>query len=185
MGEGKIVFQGKTKTGKEITIRYPLMSDVFKLLNFMNTVSKEQTFIRFQGEQLSLEEEEKYLKEYLEKIKNKLGVKLVAFIDEKFVGVADITMLPKVESHIGVFGIIVAEGFRGEGIGKLLMQNVINEGIKEIPQQKIIELSVFANNPVAINFYKEMGFREFGNLPEGILHKGKFVDHIYMYKKVG
>lgn len=62
MVDGKIVFQGQTKTGKNIIIRYPLMSDVNQMRDFMNTVSKEQTFIRFQGEQLSLEEEENYLK---------------------------------------------------------------------------------------------------------------------------
>ncbi len=133
MAEGKIVFQGKTNTGKDLIIRYPLMSDVFKMRDFMNTVSKEQTFIRFQGEQLSLEDEEKYLRGQLEGIKNKRGVKLIAFIEDKFIGVSDINMLWGVEEHIGVFGIIVADGYRGEGIGKLLMENVINEAIKEIP----------------------------------------------------
>lgn len=184
MSSEKIVFQGKIKSDKKILIRYPLLSDVYKLMDFMNTVSKEKTFIRFQGEQLTLEEEEKYLKDYLEKIKNKKGIKLIVFIDNKFIGVADITMQSSVESHIGIFGIIVADGFRGEGIGKLLMENVIAEALKEIPELKIIQLSVFANNPVAIEFYQQMGFREFGNLPEGILHKGKFVDHIYMYKRM-
>ena len=32
--------------------------------------------------------------------------------------------------------------------------------------------------------YEKFGFTEYGNLPEGIKHKGKYINHIYMYKKI-
>ncbi|MBI2011969.1 GNAT family N-acetyltransferase [Candidatus Daviesbacteria bacterium] len=182
--EPKIVFQGQTKTGKKVIIRYPTMDDLLPMLNFINTISVEQTFVRPQGEQFTLEQEEDYLKDQLEKIEAKKVVKLIAFIDGKFVGTADIFMKAQVESHVGVFGIIVANGYRSEGIGRLLMENVIKESLKEMPQLRIVELSVFANNPLALDFYKKMGFIEFGRLPEGVLHRGQYVDHIYMYKKL-
>ena len=28
------------------------------------------------------------------------------------------------------------------------------------------------------------GFKEYGKLPAGVLHRGQYVDHIYMYKEV-
>lgn len=69
-------------------------------------------------------------------------------------GVSDINMLLKVEAHVGIFGIIIADGFRREGIGKMLMQCVIDEVVKEILELRIVELSVFANNEVAVKFYQ-------------------------------
>ena len=70
----------------------------------------------------------------------------------------------------------------GVGIGRLLMQHILAEAEKEIQGLKIIRLGVFANNPVALEMYKSLGFVELGNLPNGLLHKGEYVAHIYMYK---
>jgi len=67
----KIVYQGKTRTGKEIIIRYPENSDVGEMLNFINKLSDEKTFITYQGEHETLESEKKYLEEVLKNIKNK------------------------------------------------------------------------------------------------------------------
>ena len=47
---GKIVHRGKTKKGLDIVIRYPVEVDVEMLLKYINSLSKECTFIRFQGE---------------------------------------------------------------------------------------------------------------------------------------
>ena len=66
---GKIVYKGKTKKGREILIRYPERRDTPILLDYFNILSKEFTFIRFQGEQLSLKEEEKYMNDLLKKMK--------------------------------------------------------------------------------------------------------------------
>ena len=63
------------------------------------------------------------------------------------------------------------------------MEAVLKEA-KKLKGLKIIDLGVFGNNPVARNLYKKMGFIEYGNLPKGILHKDKLVDHIYMYKEI-
>jgi len=32
--------------------------------------------------------------------------------------------------------------------------------------------------------YEKFGFKKYGCLPGGVLHKGKYVDHLYMYKKL-
>lgn len=50
---------------------------------------------------------------------------------------------------------------------------------------KIVELSVYQNNPLAKELYEKFGFKQFGKLPKGIKHRGIYVDHIYMYKNVG
>ncbi len=182
--EGKVVFQGKTKTGKDILIRYPLPEDTPLVHEYINILSKEQTFIRFQGEEASLAEEEAYVQDQLKKIRQYEAVMLLVFCDEKLVANAGLSLSDKIESHIGVFGISVAKEHRGDGIGSLLMDMVLQEAERELLKLKIATLTVFGNNPFAKEMYERKGFKVYGNLPEGVLHKEQYVDHIYMYKKI-
>src|SRR3989344_6086545 len=146
MKQGQIIYKGKTKKGKDILIRFPQKSDTLALLRYMNTLSKERTFIRFQGEQLTLKEEDKYLKDFLKKLEENKAIKLLAFMENKLVGVTDINLQDKTSTHVGLFGITVAKDYRGEGIGKLLMNLVIQEAKRNIIDLKIVTLGCFANN---------------------------------------
>ncbi len=181
---GKIVYQGVSKSGKPIVIRYPVIEDLDPMLNYMNSISQEQTYISYQGEQISREDEEKYLKDVLKKIVSKKAVKLVVYSDNDFIGTSDIELGSRISSHVGVFGISIADGFRGEGIGKKLMEMVLEEAEQNMPDLKIVTLGIFSNNLQAYKLYQEFGFKEYGNLPEGVLHKGQYINHLYMYKKL-
>lgn len=180
----KIVYQDKTANGKDVTLRYPLVSDAPEMQKYINTLSSEQTFIRFQGEQLTLEQEEEWISGILDKFDKKTGVTLFAIVDNQIAGVCDINMLGLVESHIGLFGLTISKNFRNEKLGQLLTEKVLDLACSLMPQMRIVTLSVFANNPAAIHVYKKFGFTEYGNLPKGILHRGEYVDHLYLYKKV-
>jgi ribosomal protein S18 acetylase RimI-like enzyme len=180
----KIIYQGKTKKGKDLLVRYPEMDDLKRLLNFINEISDERTFIRYQGEHETKESEEKWLKGRLEEIDHKKTVHLLAFSDNKLAGATEIHLRDKTEKHIGVLGITVAKIFRGEGVGKTLMDLIIKEAIKELSGLKVITLEVFSTNDIAKNLYKRLGFIEYGLLPNGILRNGKFEDAILMYKNI-
>ncbi len=182
--EGQVVFQGKTKNGKDYVIRYPAKDDGPLMQTYINSISKEQTFIRFQGEEISLEDEQKYLEGQLERIKNNKTVQLFVVCDNQIVGIAGIDLKDKSESHEGVLGISLYKEYRGEGIGKKLMSLIIDEAISNLSQLKLITLGVFGNNTLALDMYKKFGFQEYGRLPQGSTHKGQYVDHVYMYKKV-
>lgn len=184
MEANKIVYQGNTKSGKPIVVRYPTQQDTQLILDYINTLSLEKTFIRFQGEQLTLDEETKYMNDFLSKMSRRKAVKLLVLHDDKLIGISDVNMEDKISSHVGVFGITIAHGFRKDGIGQLLMKLTIDEAKKHLIGLKIITLGVFSNNPLAQNIYTKMGFREYGRLPEGVKHKEKYVDHIWMYLKV-
>lgn len=60
MQSGQIVYQGTSKKAKNILIRYIQQGDAEVMMEYINTLSQEQTFIRFQGETLSLEEEQQF-----------------------------------------------------------------------------------------------------------------------------
>ncbi len=180
----KIVARLQLNNGKEVVFKYPQIEDALEMMNYFNGLSKEQTFITFQGEQISLEFEQKRLKELLQKIKNKMAIQILVFCNSQVIAISDLIMRERAEKHIGSFGITVAKEFRGLGIGRKLMQTVIDEAISRIPQLKILVLGVFSDNPIAQNMYKKMGFIEYGSLPQGVMHKGHLDNHIYMYKKV-
>jgi len=179
MEEGKVIFQNK-----KIVIRYPNKYDAKPMQDYINVLSLEKTFIRYQGEQQSFEEEQKYLDGLLTKISKNNAVVLLAFSGNKLIANSQIDMKDKTEKHIGVFGISVAKENRGKGIGKILMENVLKEAEKNISELKIIILSVYANNSLAQNMYKKFGFSEYGRLPKGICRKGDYEDEILLYKEV-
>lgn len=184
MKSGEIILRKRLSDQEELVIRYPVKEDAKILCDYMNTLSKEKTFITFQGEILSLEEEIKYLNSFINKIENGKAVKLFAFVNDKLIGVSDIVLGERTSAHVGTFGITIAKEFRNKGIGKLLIKTALEEAKKNIKDLKIITLGVFANNNIAFEIYKKFGFVEHGRLPKGIKHKEEFIDHINMHKNI-
>lgn len=182
--EGKVVYEGKSKKDKAVIVRYPASDDAQAMCDYINALSKEQTFVRFQGEEVTLEDETKYLKEQLQKIDKKKTVQLLVFCNNKLIGISEIDMKDRTESHEGVLGISVSDEYRGEGIGKKLMELTLEEAKNNIPHLKIITLGVFGSNNLAVDMYKKFGFKEYGRLPKGVFRRGEYDDHVYMYKNI-
>lgn len=173
-----------TKSGKEIKFRYPTIDDAETLKNYINKISAEQSFILLQGFQNTLESETNWLKDKLEKISKNKCVYLCGFNHNQLVACAEITLGFEAKSHVGEFGISVALEFRGQGIGQKIMELVISELVKKMPEMKIIDLEVFGQNQIAQNLYRKLGFIKYGKLPNGLRRKGQFDDAVYMYKKL-
>lgn len=170
-----------SKTGKKILFRTLQVSDLNQALNYINTLSKEDTFILRSGEQLTEEEERRWLQDTQDGFAKKTVVRIGAFYNGKLIGTSDIKSLGLREKHVGLFGLTVAKEFREEGIGTALMEYVLKLG-KEYLGLKIATLGVFANNERGKYIYKKLGFKEYGNLPGALLYKGEYINHIYMYK---
>lgn len=179
----KTIWQG-TKNGINLTIRYPLITDAQALLAYVNKLSAERTYLSLQGEQLTLEEEKDYLSGVLEKIAQAKLVQLLVFVDDKLVANSSIKMKTRTSKHVGIFGISVDQDYRGKGIGKLLMQTVIDEAVAQLPELQIIQLTAHADNSTALKMYSNLGFVEFGRLPDGVMASRGKADRIYMYKRV-
>ena len=181
----KVVYIGKSEDGIPFLIRYPEKKDLPELLRYINEISSEQTFVSCQGEQLTLNQESEWLDKQLEGIKNHNVIHLVVEINGKISGVSGVNMSTvTIGKHVGVFGISIAKDFRTQGIGKILIEKVVAEAKTNLPQLKILVLGVFSNNPIAKKLYEEFGFKEYGRLPKGVLHREEYVDDIKMYKEV-
>lgn len=182
--EGKVVYEGKTRSGKPLIIRYVKTGDVPKLLDYINTLSNEKTFITLQGEQLTLKEEQELVEKWVKGISEKKVVSLVALSDEELIGICGIELRRRIMSHVGSLGLSVKKEFRGGGIGKKLMKFTLTEAKENLEGVRIIELTCFAKNFVALNLYRSFGFEKFGELPEGVKYKEGYDDLVYMYKKL-
>lgn len=182
--EGKVVSQGKSKKGTPFVIRYPVIGDVHQMWEYINRLSKEKTFITFQGENVSLEHETEYLTKQLQRIAKNQTVQLLVFVGDNLVGIAGVDMRDRTSAHEGVFGISIDKNYRGEGIGKTLMEVIVKEAEEKMPQLKIVTLGLFGDNPRACKIYENFGFVESGRLPKGIKHNGNYVDHVSMYKTI-
>jgi RimJ/RimL family protein N-acetyltransferase len=103
----------------------------------------------------------------------------VGLIDGDVVGWCDIIPVDRpVHAHVGVLGIGVLPSFRGQGVGRTLiettMQNANQIGLTRI------ELSVHADNTRAIAFYQKIGFVREGVARDAILIDGYYQDSILM-----
>ncbi len=180
--ENNIIHTAITKSGKTISFRYPTIDDAEILKNYINKISAEKSFLLMQGVQKTIEDEQNWLKSFIEN-KNKKVI-ILAIVDEKIVGISDVELKSDAKCHVGSFGISIDIDYRGDGIGKELMEVVIEESIEKLNGLKIIELEVFGQNKIAQNLYKKMGFIEYGRLPKSLKRRGKFDDAILMYKKI-
>jgi ribosomal protein S18 acetylase RimI-like enzyme len=183
MKTGQII-QKASLNGWEMVFRFPKKSDVEGLRDFINELSKERTFLRFQGEQVSLEEEEQYLTDLLDKLKQNKAIIVLAIHEGKIVGSADIKLGQKTDRHVGMFGIALSKEYRDQGLGTYLMKLILEQAQTNMPELEIVKLGVQAPNKRAFHLYQKLGFKQYGLLPDGVKLEQGYRDRIFMYRRV-
>ncbi len=174
----------KTKTGKKALIRYPKWDDLTALTEYINELSKEDTYITVFNQEITLEEEKEFLTRVFKEMESQNGVTLLCFVDKELVAVSGFNRRKyngKRDNHVAEFGISVKSEYRNAGIGFMMARIVIKEGLKNVPGIKIVRLNVFGENEQAIHLYEKLGFEEVGRIPGGILYREKYIDDILMY----
>lgn len=125
--------------------------------------------------------------EYIQdKLENENETILVAEKDGEVVGwiVFESIQNRKRISHTGSFGILIEKSYRGQGIGKMLI-NALLDWAEKNPMIEKVSLGVFSTNHNAISLYKKMGFIEEGRkVREFKFNENEYVDDILMYKLV-
>jgi ribosomal protein S18 acetylase RimI-like enzyme len=79
--------------------------------------------------------------------------------------------------------VYIRGSFRGTGLARNLLDAVLDFARKEGVAQ--IELSVSAENPAALRFYRQHGFLEIGCNPSGFLDDGREIAEIRMMSLLG
>lgn len=184
---GAVVKEFTTKKGKNAVIRYPKWEDLEAMTDFINTLSKEDTYIGFSGEQMTLKEEADFLCEIHKKVEFGDMAYLCCEVNGQYVGSSDVTRYEaarKRSRHLGMFGLVIAKDYRGEGIGFELAQATIEEAEKRIEGLKLIGLEVYEQNTPAQELYKKLGFVEQARIPDIIQYKNEYTPGVLMYRKV-
>lgn len=181
---GQLVSTFSTQKGKKINIRVVDKDDAQKLMDFINPVFIEDTYLLRSPEDFvkNLKEEQKFVKEQLQKIKKQDGIQFLALYNDRIIGNVDLRRLPYRSKHLGEIGIAISKGFREEGIGQELIKLIEHEA-KSIGL-KGITLTCFACNERAVHVYEKCGLKKTGVLPKAYSYKGKYEDGLIMYKEL-
>jgi ribosomal protein S18 acetylase RimI-like enzyme len=175
----------KTFGDKKLAIS-PLSKKDFKFakefLDFINSLIEEDAKI-LMNKKMNLKEEMEFLERGVKSTKGRKKVYLIAKDGNKVVANTSIELGAYKRNHIGRFAIGIRDGYRGNGLGTYLMQELMKLAKKELePSPKIFQLEVYENNKPAIGLYKKMGFKIVGRIPKQIQHKGKLISEYIMIK---
>jgi RimJ/RimL family protein N-acetyltransferase len=111
----------------------------------------------------------------------KVGVSLVAEVDGAVVGQLTVSRGTRpTTTHRAEFGITVASGARGQGVGRALLE-VLETWAREYGVDRI-ELGVFEGNDRARGLYTAMGYAQEGVETAGVRFPEQDVDVVRMYK---
>jgi RimJ/RimL family protein N-acetyltransferase len=179
MGDAKLPLEVKLKDGRMATIDFLKASDsAHDLQRFINAFVDERSFLGY-DRRFTLKEEEAFKKMQLSSRRKKEGYLIIARVGGKLAGSTGARREKYKGRHNISLGIAIAKPFRRIGLGRALLLANIGTA-KRMLKPKNIFLSVLAPNKRAKALYWTLGFREFAVFPKWMLHKGKYVDHIFM-----
>ena len=179
MNFGKVIKSFTSKKGRQVVFRYPKEDDTKAMLEFINELISEDTFIEAHSQFKTEEEEQQYLDSLLADIDMGKKVHLAVEVGGKYVGNAELRKLPHRKAHVGELRISLRKEFREEGIGTELMQTLIELG--KAMRLRLLTLYVFENNHRALHLYQKLGFRRAGMVPGAIYFKNEYIGEVKMY----
>ncbi|MFC0875695.1 GNAT family N-acetyltransferase [Saccharicrinis sp. FJH2] len=162
-----------------ITYREVELSDAVQLIDFMKQVLSETPFLRFEPEELTMniKQEEDFVSNF---ILNRSLKMILALHGKEIIGIGSIegSHLKKFR-HNGEYGIVVKKAWWNKGIARDIT-TLLLEWASENPVLKKINLHVNAENTIAIEFYKKVGFKEEGRILRDFYYNKSYHDTLFM-----
>lgn len=140
------------------TIREARPEDAAGIIDYLKTLADEPnngTSFTSSAQVVSLEEERKFIQDYAE---NPNGLMLVAATPTQIVAVSNVRAGRRMFFCNATLGVSVHSNWRRKGIGRALMQHMI-EFARKHPDIIRLELEVFTDNTGAIALYEQLGFQ--------------------------
>lgn len=169
----------KTKNNKEVVLRLPIESDADNIIKFYNIVADETTYLSFGKDEytVSTEAQKNMIKSANESNNNTM---ILATIENEIIGIGTISSNQKKKGkHVGILGIVIKKEHCDLGIGKLMMDYLI-DWCKSNGITTKISLSVRKDNERGIALYKKCGFEIEGILKNETYIDGEFFDIVVM-----
>ncbi len=179
--EGRILKTIQTKSNSEVIFQTISGADLSLLLNFINDLTSEDTFIyRESDKPITLEEEKVWLETALGAMKREEHFYFLAKMGGKVIGVCSIERGWMRERFRGTFRFSILKEYREQGIGNEMTKLGIE--VAETMGLKILVGWVFADDEKAQYLAKKMGFIESGRLPQSVSFKDGFIDQVLLYR---
>lgn len=108
-----------------------------------------------------------------------------AFQDQQLCGTValEFSVKPKTRHKALVVGMYVAPEARGSGVGRALMQALLDYAENK-PGVRMLHLTATEGNHPAIHLYRSVGFEAFGTEPMAILTPAGFRAKVHMWRAV-
>jgi RimJ/RimL family protein N-acetyltransferase len=166
------------RDGRKVLLRPVRVEDAPSLMRNANLVREEEVYIMLDAELdevKDLEKERRWIGEF-DGVRNAM---FVADAAGEVIGAADCHggKFAK-DRHVGGLGIAIRPGWREVGLGRLLMERVL-EWMRTRGFRKA-ELAVFATNGRAVRLYESLGFREEGVRRGHVMIRGDYIDEVLM-----
>jgi len=170
-----------TKNGTPYIVRQVAEDNAENLIAYSKTVfaSTNQVLTTLEEYTITVADEKTWINNINKSSNSKL---LIAEMEGRIVGFLFFIGQQKVKiAHVGELGINVHPDYQGMGIGRALMEILIEWANSHSLIEKIV-LQVFATNHKAISLYQSLGFEEEGRFVKAIKQQdGEYVDVVQMY----
>lgn len=152
-----------------------------QFLEYINSLIDDPSAVVSFKERKTIDDECGWIKSTIHLTSIQRMVMLVAQWNNKIVGSVATSILPERRDHVAELGISIMNGFRGYGLGKYLLREIIAASKKKLmPTPHQIRVSTFGSNSGGIHFYKRHGFKEVARIPNQFQDGNQFVDEIIM-----
>ncbi|HEU5140173.1 MAG TPA: GNAT family protein [Bacillales bacterium] len=172
------------KNDCQVLIREAIPDDAERLNEIGRSVMMEECYSVMTPNEFKqkTEKEKQWIQDHLDHPGKTL---FVAEIDEKVIGFINFQNGARARlAHVGSLGISIQKDFREAGVGRALMETLL-EWAQDNPLIEKVALAVFSNNKRAIHLYEKLGFAEEGRRSKEIkFAENHYVDDILMYKFV-
>lgn len=145
------------RNGKNICIREAEAADAEHILDFARMIfATTDSVLTTPGEfHMTSDAERKFITTYKQQATSLL---LIAEHGDQIIGFLNFSCHPKVKmSHTGELDISIHPNYRGEGIGRSMMDALIAWATDVVQIEKLL-LKVFSTNANAIALYEDLGF---------------------------
>jgi RimJ/RimL family protein N-acetyltransferase len=164
---------------QQIIIRKAVQEDAESLLlHFKKVLTENPNFFATTLEEFTITVAEEV--EFIHNLE-KNGLLLVAEVAGKIIGMLNFQLSPRKRfSHQGMFGMSIQEAYTNMGIGRSLINQLL-DWAKNDPRVEKVSLEVFSNNERAIHVYRKLGFVEEGRRVKAAkLGPNEYVDDLVM-----
>lgn len=162
---------------KELNIAYrePEVEDAKKIVDFYNYVGGETTYLSFEKDEYSMDEEAQK-GDIISTKEHPASIMILAMDGDEIAGIGTIHSGNKIKArHQGELGIVVAKKYQKFGIGSEIIRQLI-DFCKGNGITTRIQLDTRKDNEVAVKLYEKFGFEIEGCLKNTTLLNGVYYD---------